>query len=408
MKVYVIGVGMGNVDTLTVGALRAIESCEVLIGAQRLLDAFESLPAQKLVLVRADDIVSAVDRAASRGAAQVAVLMSGDVGFYSGAAGLYGRLRAYDVQAMPGVSSLVYFCAKLQTAWQDAALVSAHGREHDAVGTVQSHAKTFCIAGGKTKVQDICRQLAARGMGELDAAVGERLSYPDEYIVRATVAELAQGDFADLSVLLVWNDEPLQPEYGAPALPDAAFERGAVPMTKEEVRALAIAKLRIAAGHTVWDIGAGTGSVSVEAARAAYRGRVFAVERNPEALRLIHANRDKHGAANLFPVEGEAPAALADLPVPDRAFIGGSAGNLDAIVDAVLEANAAARICISAVTLETLSAATACLRERGIADADIVQVQVSRVRAAGSYHLMQAENPVYLITFGGAGAGDAR
>ena len=372
MKVYVIGVGLGNVDTLTVGALRAIEGCGVLIGARRLL------------------------------------VMSGDVGFYSGATSLYARLKAFDVRVMPGISSLVYFCARLHTPWQDAALVSAHGRDHDAVGTVQSHAKTFCIAGGKTKVQDICRELDVRGLGGLEAAVGVRLSYSDERIVRATVAELARGDFADLSVLLVWNDAPLRPEYGAPALPDSAFGRGAVPMTKEEVRALVVSKLRIAAGHTVWDVGAGTGSVSIEAARAAYRGCVFAIERNPDALRLIQANRDKLGAANLVLVEGGAPSALAGLPVPDRVFIGGSSGNLDAIIEAALAANAAARVCITAVTLETMSAALSCLRERGIEDADIVQVQVSRARTAGACHLMQAENPVYIITFGGADAEDAR
>ena len=401
MKVYVIGVGMGNIDTLTVGALRAIESCDAIFGAARLLEPFDSLSCRMRALVRPDEIVAALQQERDElGAERVAVLMSGDVGFYSGAASLYDCLDGYDVLVIPGISSLVYFCAQLRTRWQDAALVSAHGRDGDVVGTVQSHAKTFCLTGGKTKVQDICRQLAERGMGELGAAAGERLSYDDERIVQGSVAELSEMEFADLSVLLVCNPRPLQNDFGAPALPDGAFERGAVPMTKAEVRALVVAKLRIAPGHTVWDVGAGTGSVSVEAARAAYRGQVFAVERNEAALELLEANRLRHGASNIVVVPGEAPAALADLPAPDRVFIGGSAGNLAHIVQAAVEANPNVRICMTAVTLETLSDIVSCVGRWEAPDVDIVQLAVSRACAVGDYHLMKAENPVYLATVG--------
>lgn len=401
MKVFVIGAGMGNVDTLSVEALRAIEASDALIGAQRLLDAFDSLPCQKLALVRAADIERALREQADNGAVHVSILMSGDVGFYSGATSLYERLDAYEVQVLPGVSSLAYFCAKLRTPWQDATLVSAHGRDCDVVGTVQSHAKTFCITGGKTKVQDVCRDLTERGLGDVRVAAGERLSYPDERIVRGTAVELADVEFGDLAVMLIENPRPLQRVFGAPSLPDAAFERGAVPITKEEVRAIAIAKLRIASRHTVWDIGAGTGSISIEAARAAFEGRVFAIERKDKALELLSQNREKHGAWNLEVVAGEAPSALAGLPAPDRVFIGGSSGNMAKIVAAALDANPAVRICLTTVTLETLSAVLACLREQGVEDADIVQVSVARSREAGAYHLMQAENPVYIITFGG-------
>ena len=403
MKVSVIGVGMGNVDTLTVGALRAIESSDLLVGAQRLLDAFPLLPCKKRALVRADDIVRAVEDAADAGISCVSILMSGDVGFYSGATALYDRLAAYDVEVMPGVSSLAYFCAKLHMPWHDAAIVSAHGRDCDVVGAVQSHAKTFCIAGGATKVQDLFRALVEQGMGHLEAWVGENLSYDDECIVHGTVAELAHVVCSDLAVMLVLNNAPLQRGFGAPSLPDAAFERDAVPMTKEEVRALAIAKLRIAADHIVWDVGAGTGSVSIEAARAAFQGRVYAVERDETALSLLGRNREKLGASNVVIVAGEAPHALESLPAPDRVFIGGSAGNLAGIIDAARNANPAVRICLTAVTLETLAAATSLLQDRNIEDADIVQVSIARAQAVGSSHLMRAQNPVHIISFGGAG-----
>lgn len=396
MKVYLIGIGMGNSDTLTLGAERAIRESGLLIGAKRLLEPFQGNDCEKLELIKSDDIVAALHAATCE---QASVLLSGDVGFYSGATALYGKLADFEVEVVPGISSLVYFCAKLRTPWQDATLVSAHGRDHDAVGAIQSSPKTFCITGGKTKVEDICRDLVKRGMGGVSVAAGERLSYDDERIVRGTASELAEMSFADLSVMLAENPHSVKRPFAAPSLADGDFARGKAPMTKEEVRALAIAKLRIAPGHVVWDVGAGTGSVSVEAALAANRGVVYAVEKNPDALALMRENRAAKGAFNMVPVEGEAPDALAGLPAPDRVFIGGSSGNLDAIVNAALAANPQVRICVTAVTLETLADVLACLRAHDVEDADIVQVSVARADAVGSYHLMRAENPVYIVTF---------
>ena len=400
MKVYIVGIGMGNPDTLTVGAKNAIENSDLLIGATRLLESFDYVTCEKLDLIKPSDIVEALANATCD---QVSILMSGDVGFYSGATALYDKLGDYDLEVIPGISSLVYFCAKLRTTWQDATLVSAHGREHDAVGAIQSSAKTFCITGGKTKVDDICRSLVERGLGDVRVAAGERLSYDNERIVEGTAAELAEMAFENLTVMLVVNPRPVTRAFAAPSLADGDFLRGKAPMTKEEVRALVISKLHIAAGHAVWDVGAGTGSVSVEAALAASRGTVCAIERNADAIELMRKNREAFGLTNLVVVEGEAPAALADLPAPDRVFIGGSAGNLDAIIETALSANPRARICVTAITLETLSASLECLRSRGIEDADIVQVSVARADKVGSYHLMRAENPIYIITadFGG-------
>lgn len=395
MKVNIIGIGMGNPDTLTVGAKRAIEGSDLLIGATRLLEPFDYVACEKLELIKSSDIVEALANATC---GQASILMSGDVGFYSGATALYDKLGDYEIEVVPGISSLVYFCAKLRTTWQDAVLVSAHGREHDAVGAIQSSAKTFCITGGKTKVDDICRSLVERDLGDVRVAAGERLSYEDERIVEGTAAELAEMTFENLTVMLARNPHPVTREFAAPSLADGDFLRGKAPMTKEEVRALVISKLHIAANHTVWDVGAGTGSVSVEAALAASRGTVCAIERNTDAIGLMRKNREAFGLTNLVVVEGEAPTALDGLPAPDRVFIGGSAGNLDAIVGTALSANPRARICITAITLETLSAALECLRSRSVEDADIVQVSVARADKVGSYHLMRAENPIYIIT----------
>lgn len=159
----------------------------------------------------------------------------------------------------------------------------------------------------------LCRRLAQAGLGSLTAAVGEALSYPEERIVEAQVWELAEQEFSTLSVLLVDGAAPVWP-VRSQGIDDGAFLRGEVPMTKQEVRAAALAKLEVRDGAVYWDVGAGTGSVSVELALLAPKSRVYAVEYKGEACALIRANRERFGAYNLELAEGRAPAALADLP----------------------------------------------------------------------------------------------
>lgn len=392
MKVFLIGVGLGNPQTMTVEARQAVAESPVLIGAPRLLEPW---PEKRTIpLIAAREIAEAIrdldtDRAA--------VLLSGDVGFYSGAKNLYPLLEAHEVVTLPGISSVQYLCAKCRVPWQDAHLISAHGRAHNAPGEIQSHEKCFVLTGGNYRAEDLCRELTQRGLGAVEVTVGERLSYPEERIVRGTARALAEERFDSLAAVLVRNPRPVARPYAAPSLEDGAFQRGKVPMTKEEVRALAVAKLRVRPAHTVWDVGAGTGSVSVECAYAAREGQVWAIERKPEAVALLEENKAKFGLPNLRIVVGTAPEALAGLPAPDRVFLGGTAGNMEAILRTALERNPAARIVATAVTLETVSEAAACFAALGL-DADLVQVAVTRTRVVGAYHMMEAQNPVWIVS----------
>ena len=167
-------------------------------------------------------------------------------------------------------------------------------------------------------------------------------------------------------------------------------------MTKQEVRAAALAKLAVRPGEVCWDVGAGTGSVAVELALSTEGSAVFAVECDEKACALIEENRRQFGVWNLRLVCGRAPQALADLPTPDVVFIGGTKGEMTAVVRAVLARNPAARLCISAIALETLSAAVAALTACGLT-AQVTQIAVSRTRPAGGLHLLTANNPIFLI-----------
>lgn len=395
MNVTLIGMGSGQPENLTLQGLAALRQADLILGARRLLAV---LPAgcteNRAAAYRPDEVAELLQ---TSGAENAVLVYSGDTGFYSGASAMMEKLEALGVRArvLPGLSSIQLLAAALGRPWQGWNLVSAHGRTCDPVAECMQGRPTFFLTGGSEDPATLCAQLAAEGFGDVQAVVGQCLGTPEEKLFRGSVKELAAGRFNSLSVLLVEAAEVLPRR--APGLPDEAFERGDVPMTKQEVRAAVLAKLAVRSEDILWDVGAGTGSVSVELALAAPRGRVYAVECRPEGCALIKANREKFRTRNLVLVEGLAPDALSDLPAPDAVFIGGSKGSLAAIVDAALDKNPDARICVSAIALESLSAAVAALTAKG-RTVQVSQIAVSRAKAVGGLHLMMAQNPIYLIT----------
>ena len=395
MNVTLIGMGSGQPENLTLQGLAALRQADLILGARRLLAV---LPAgcteNRAAAYRPDEVAELLQ---TSGAENAVLVYSGDTGFYSGASSMMEKLEALGIRArvLPGLSSIQLLAAALGRPWQGWNLVSAHGRTCDPVAECMQGRPTFFLTGGSEDPATLCAQLAAEGFGDVQGVVGQCLGTPEEKLFRGSVKELAAGRFNSLSVLLVEAAEVLPRR--APGLPDEAFERGDVPMTKQEVRAAVLAKLAVRPEDSLWDVGAGTGSVSVELALAAPRGRVYAVECRPEGCALIKANREKFRTRNLVLVEGLAPAALSDLPAPDAVFIGGSKGSLAAIVDAALDKNPDARICVSAIALETLSAAVAALTAKG-RTVQVSQIAVSRAKAVGGLHLMMAQNPIYLIT----------
>lgn len=395
MNVTLIGMGSGQPENLTLQGLAALRQADLILGARRLLTV---LPAgcteNRAAAYRPDEVAELLQ---TSGAENAVLVYSGDTGFYSGASSMMKKLEALGVRArvLPGLSSIQLLAAALGRPWQGWNLVSAHGRTCDPVAECMQGRPTFFLTGGSEDPATLCAQLAAEGFGDVQGVVGQCLGTPEEKLFRGSVKELAVGRFNSLSVLLVEAAEVLPRR--APGLPDEAFERGDVPMTKQEVRAAVLAKLAVRPEDILWDVGAGTGSVSVELALAAPRGRVYAVECRPEGCALIKANREKFRTRNLVLMEGLAPAALSDLPAPDAVFIGGSKGSLAAIVDAALDKNPDARICVSAIALETLSAAVAALTAKG-RTVQVSQIAVSRAKAVGGLHLMMAQNPIYLIT----------
>jgi len=398
-EVDIVGIGMGARETLTLEADAALDACDCLIGASRMLQAVARGGKPAYAEIAPARIAAAI--AAHPEHRRVAVVMSGDSGFFSGTKKLLPLLAGHRVRVLPGLSSLQVLCARLQTSWDDARAISLHGREGSVVPEVLRHGKVFALTDGSDAVRRVCADLCDAGLEDARVAVGQRLSYPDEAILSGTAAELLEADCAPLSAMLI--ERPVRPAPLPVGLPDEAFlrEQGdngrTVPMTKSEARAVSISKLRLTEDAVVWDVGAGTGSVSVEAALLCPGGHVYAVECRDDAADLIERNARRFALRNLSVVRGMAPEVLGDLPAPTHVFIGGSSGSLRAILEAALSRNPGARFVVNAIALESVGELARLAEDAGL-DAEVVQLSVARSRRAGRYHLMNGLNPIWIAS----------
>ena len=401
-QVTVVGIGPGNPRATTEEVRDAVRQADCVVGARRMLESTAQSGQPVFDAVTSDSIAAYIH--AHPEFHSFAVVMSGDTGFYSGTKKLLPLLTGCRVRVLPGLNSLSYLCARLGRSYEDVVPVSAHGRALALAAVLRVHRRVFALVGGEDGVTRLCRQLVETGWGGASVAVGERLSYPEEKITVGTAEELAQRSFQPLSAVLIEREGT--DAVVTPGLPDDWFLRGGsasgvVPMTKSEVRAVCLSKLRLPDDAVCWDIGAGTGSVSVEMALQAYRGQVYAVEHREDALELLEENRRRFAAENLTIVSGFAPEACCQLPAPTHAFIGGSSGNIREIIAKLLEKNPKVRIVATAVSLESLAELTACQTAFPFNETEVISLTVARSRQAGAYHLMNGQNPVYVFTMQG-------
>ena len=395
--VTLLGIGMGSEKTLTIQGKRAVQRADLIIGARRMADSIRE-PGQPVMYEYRSDVIADYIRNHPE-YEKVVIALSGDVGFYSGARKLLTALggRESNVEVICGISSVVYFMSEIGLSWDDAKITSAHGKHCNLISMIRHNQKVFSILGTGTAVAELAGKLVKYHMGEVLLYVGENLSYPDEKIFVKKAEELTNYEGQPLSVVCAFHENP-EPALSTHGIPDEEFIRGKAPMTKEEVRSVSLSKLRLTEDSICYDVGAGTGSVSVEMALRADQGQVFAIEKKEEAAALLEENKQKFAVDNLEIIKGEAPQALENLPAPTHAFIGGSSGNLKEIVALLLGKNPQVRIVINCITLETISEALDVLKEYDFQQREVVQLAASRSKEISRYHLMMGENPIYIIT----------
>lgn len=398
-KISLVGIGMGAEKTLTLEGKKALNEAELLIGAKRMTEAVQKPGQMVLHEYRSEKIVEYIREHPKY--RTVAIALSGDVGFYSGAKKLIDQLDG-NVEVICGISSVVYFMSKIGLSWDDAKIVSAHGRNCNLISLIRHNPKVFSILGTEDGVAVLASRLVYYGMGDVTLYVGENLSYENEKIFHDKAANLTEYRGDALSVVTACNEKatPMSAVHG---ISDGEFLRGKAPMTKEEVRTVSLSKLRLSEDSVCYDVGAGTGSVSVEMALRAWMGQVYAIEKKEDALALLKENKKKFAVDNLAIIPGVAPEAMTELPSPTHAFIGGSSGNMQDIINLLLEKNPKVRIVINCITLETVTEAMNAIRDFGLEDVDIVQLAAARSKSIGRYHMMMGENPIYIISCSGRG-----
>ena len=412
--ILLAGIGMGNTDCMTGAVAEAIKNADILLGARRMIEKYDAKIDKKPYYL-ADQIIPYLhefyeDNVKFSDVINVIILFSGDTGFYSGSRKLYaaikneittGKLDA-DVSVLPGISSVSYMAAAIGETYSDAYICSIHGvKLSNITSRLSHHAKTFMLMSGVKDVNMLGQILSKDekyGLKNSIITVGYQLSYPDEKIMQLSPQECMQLQQEGLYICMIKNTDPVAKNV-TPHIKDAEFIREKVPMTKEEIRHISICKLDLKSDSVLYDVGSGTGSIAVEAASLSDDIEVYAIEQKENAIQLITQNKEKFGLDNIHVVGAKAPDGMDTIPTPTHAFIGGSGGNLKDIIESLKAKNPHIRIVINAISMETICEIKEILSTYDVKNEDIVQMQVSRSKQIGHYHLMQAENPVWICSF---------
>ncbi|HTP65660.1 MAG TPA: precorrin-6y C5,15-methyltransferase (decarboxylating) subunit CbiE [Geobacteraceae bacterium] len=394
-KIYLIGAGIAGWEGFGAKALEVIGKAEVLAGHQRHLDIFPDFAGEKFPL---DDLSIMLDYLKTT-EKRVVVLGSGDPNFFGVARFLLRNLPKDRIEIFPNVTSIQYAFARIKEPWDDAIFVSVHGRGlKGAIDRIVAAEKAAVLTDSINTPAVIARELMDRGAEGYEAWLCEDLGLPSEKFTRTDVRGLADIKAAPLNILiLIKTWEPNLQHYPVIGIDDEEFATAKKLITKQEVRVVALGKLRLQDDLVMWDIGAGSGSVSIEASNLMPNGKLFALEKNPQYLAFILGNLKKFAARNVMLIEAYAPEGLEDLPDPDRVFIGGSGGMLEEIIEAVdkrLKPDGV--IVLNAVTLDTLTKAVEFLEDHGYT-VEVTCVNIARTRGLTEFKMFEAQNPVYII-----------
>lgn len=394
--ITIIGLSAGGAADLSARQLARIAAADVLAGGQRQLGYFPDFAGETIAI--GSDMAALAERlqSARQAGQKVVVLASGDPLFHGIGGALRQFLPAASLHIEPAPSAAQLAFAALAEPWDDAALLSAHAHPPaEIIPAVLAAPKAAILTDRRNTPAALAQRLLAAGAApESRCAVCENLGGADERLVRATLAEITEREFAPLNVLVVWPQNP-PPAPVSPGLPDDAFSTWNQQLTKREIRLLSLAELGLRPGEVLWDIGAGSGSVCIEAARSQPTAAVFAVEKRAELLAHIRENLARFPAANLQLFQGQAPAACATWPDPDAVFVGGSGGQLEKIIAAAQQRlRPGGRLVLNLVALENLAEA-----RRLLPAASVTQAQINRGAPILDMLRFEPVNPVFIVTW---------
>ena len=397
-KVHVVGLGMDHRD-LPGGVTKVIERADVLVGGRRLLEVFQGHPADRIPIE--SPVADAIEKVAQemRSGKEVVVLADGDPGFYGIGRRLLESLGPENIEIYPNVTILQAAASRLKMTWEDIRPLSLHGRK-DIRPLLRALASLDWVAVFTDPTFHpgrIADELIRRNVDTFCMHVFESLFQEGEKIGCFELAEAKGRDFSPLN--FVFLERTQRPQVALRlGLDDDSYlhERGLV--TKKEIRAVGLAMLEIDPGHTIWDLGAGCGSVAIEASVLARDGSIFAVEKNASRIQLIRENVRRMGAYGVEVIHGEMPECLGSLPEPDRIFMGGGIGRDTGVLEEALgRLKPGGKIVIHLVLMGSLERAGKAIRDSGW-PSTLTQVQVSRSRSLAGDQRLEALNPVHVLT----------
>jgi precorrin-6Y C5,15-methyltransferase (decarboxylating) len=400
-KVYIVGVGAEGASSLSPEVREFILKAEILIGGQRLLEMFPAASAKRVVI--RNNLPEAVEVIrANLGKRQMVVLASGDPDFYGIARRLIRDLDKSIFEIIPNVSSMQLAFARIKESWDDAVFTSVHARSiQEIIEMVRVSRKVGILTDEEHTPAVIARILVEHGLDGYQAYVCEDLGQESERIVTTDLPSLRGMRFSRLNILILLKASPDEPKALTFGIPDEKFyRRGSQKglITKLEVRAVSLMKMRLKENSVLWDVGAGSGAVSIEAAFLAGKGRIYAIEKNTEDVAVISENIKEFAVHNVQVVQTSAPDNLGKLPSPDAVFIGGSGGRLAEILDvACSRVNPGGRIVVNAVTLENLNTAIESLGKSGFS-VETTLINVSRSKDIANLTRLEPLTPVFVIT----------
>lgn len=393
-ELILVGGGSGNSDYLLPVAKKELEKTDFVIASERFLEIINvknPIPL-KNVYAQLEQVSDLLEQGS------VAIVVSGDPLLYSLLKTVQNNMPDIKIRVLPGIGSLQLLGCRFGLTMENAKIMSIHGRECRAgeIAYAVSENETvffFCSAAQGSK--EIAQALIDYNITDVEIYVGAYLTYQNEELFHGTPEEILNMENRTLCVAAVRNRHTKK--YGMPMLlPDDMFLRNESPMTKEEIRAIIISKLRLSPDSVVWDIGAGTGSISIECARICSFGSVYAIEYKERALDIIEKNKEYFGLNNLNIVRGRAEKLIDSLAVPDIIFIGGSGGELPLLIDKILEIPQSINLIVSAVTLETQSLAY--FKMKDLPDFKAVKIDIGYDKKIGSYHVIDSNHPIMLYS----------
>lgn len=412
VNISIVGLGMGSIDSLTIESAKKIENASFIIGAKRMLEICLNMASKEVktyISYKPTDILDYIYEKAGE-EDKIVLVMSGDTGFYSGSIKLKKEFEEYTkkgyfeenskLEICAGISSFSYMCAKFGIDYTDMKILSVHGRDenlNELFDSIKFNKKTFALSSGDRQINDILAHLVENELGEVEVLVAENMSSKNERYFRNKASELVNEKFDKISSLIFINEKAKDKRvlFG---IDDEEFLRDKVPMTKSDIRALAMAKLELSEAAICYDIGAGSGSCSIEMGRFASKGKVYAIEHKKIACDLIEKNIKKFSLKNIEVIFGEVSEKIEDIEAPSHVFIGGSGGDLKLIVDKIYKKNENATVVITAITLETI----ACINEivKKYANLgykyDMSFISFANNKTVANYNMMIGGNPVLI------------